>query len=153
MEEKIVVGIITAILVVGGFMWDCTWSMIFYIGLIRFGIFIVSIGKFIKRNFLQKSLDLAERYGKGSWAFITGAANGLGLEYSHQLSKLGFNIIMVDIDEAGLKKGKESIQQANGNTEVETITWDLTKLSTVESVVNVINQVSDKDTIIKFYRF
>ena len=145
MDEKIVVGVITAILIVGGLLFDWVWSMIFYIGLIRFGIFIVSIGKSIKRNFLQKPLDLAERYGRGSWAFITGAANGLGLEYSLQLSKLGFNIIMVDKDEDGLIKGKERIQKSNENTEIVTVTSDLTKLSTVESVIEIINKVSDKD--------
>ena len=119
--------------------------MIFYIGLFRFGLFLYSIGNSIRRHFIQKPLNFAERYGKGSWVFITGAANGIGLEYSHQFSKLGFNIIMVDIDEDGLQKGKEQIQQASSSTEVETIVCDLSKLSTVESVSEVINKVSDKD--------
>ena len=39
--------------------------------------------------------DLASRYGKGSWALITGASDGIGKEYALELAKEGFNIVLM----------------------------------------------------------
>ena len=38
---------------------------------------------------------MVERYGKGSWALVTGASTGIGAEYCMQLAKAGFNICLV----------------------------------------------------------
>ena len=39
--------------------------------------------------------NLPERYGKGSWAIITGASAGLGKQYALELASEGFNIILM----------------------------------------------------------
>lgn len=38
---------------------------------------------------------LAERYGQGSWALITGAGDGLGKAFAQQLAGAGFNLLLV----------------------------------------------------------
>jgi 17beta-estradiol 17-dehydrogenase / very-long-chain 3-oxoacyl-CoA reductase len=38
--------------------------------------------------------NLKSRYG-GGWALVTGASDGIGKEYSMQLAKSGFNIILM----------------------------------------------------------
>ena len=139
------VGLISAVLIIVGIQFASIWSIIYFIGLTRLIIFAYSALSFWHRHFIRKQLNLAERYGKGSWIFVTGAANGIGLEFCLQLSKLGFNIIMSDVDEIGLNKAKELILETCSSTEVETIVTDLSKLSTVESVSRIIDKVSDKD--------
>ena len=41
-------------------------------------------------------MDHLTRYGgKGTWALVTGASDGIGLEFCRQLAKEGFNICLV----------------------------------------------------------
>ena len=44
--------------------------------------------------------DLAQRYGKGSWALVTGASDGLGKQYAIELAQEGFNIVLMGRNKA-----------------------------------------------------
>ena len=46
----------------------------------------------------------------GSWALITGAAGGMGQLYAGHFARLGFNLVLVDIDAAGLARVAESVK-------------------------------------------
>ena len=46
---------------------------------------------------------LARYGGKGTWAMVTGATDGIGLEFCRQLAKDGFNICLVSRTESKLK--------------------------------------------------
>ena len=98
--------------------------------------------------FLTKQLDLPKRYGKGSYVLITGGANGIGLEYAKQLSKLGFNFILIDLDQKGLDKAKEEILDINCKTEILTIEADLTDLKTAEEYEELVEPAFEKDVSI-----
>ena len=41
--------------------------------------------------------DQLKRFGarKGAWAVVTGATDGIGKEFSYQLAKNGFNVLLV----------------------------------------------------------
>lgn len=43
-------------------------------------------------------MDIANRYGKGSYALITGGAGGIGREFALDLARKGFNLIIVDFN-------------------------------------------------------
>ena len=43
-------------------------------------------------------MDIVNRYGKGSFALITGGANGIGKAFAIDLAKKGFNLIILDFN-------------------------------------------------------
>ena len=50
----------------------------------------------IFRYILLPRYNFADRYGKGSWAVVTGAADGIGKQYALAFAKEGFNIVLMD---------------------------------------------------------
>lgn len=44
---------------------------------------------------ITPAFDLYKRYGKGSWAVVTGASDGIGEGFCYELAKDGFNICLV----------------------------------------------------------
>jgi len=56
-----------------------------------------------------KRFNLIERYGEGSWALVTGASRGLGLEFCHQLAGEGFNVVMAARSKSLMEKEAEEI--------------------------------------------
>ena len=48
------------------------------------------------------------------YALVTGAASGMGRIYCQQLALKGYNLVMVDINAAGLDQTEEIIEKAEG---------------------------------------
>ena len=75
------------------------------LGMACIGAFKIAKTALVSANAVAKYLvwprkDLSSRYGKGSWALITGASNGLGREYAFELAREGFNIILMGRNQA-----------------------------------------------------
>ena len=49
----------------------------------------------LMKYFVLPRKDLGARYGKGSWAMVTGASDGLGKQYCHELASEGLNIVLM----------------------------------------------------------
>ncbi|CAM8885828.1 unnamed protein product [Rhodiola kirilowii] len=71
------------------------------IGLFSLSKLILGFLKFVWVNFLRPPKDLVKTYG--SWALITGGANGIGQALAFQLASKGLNLIIVDCDKAQLE--------------------------------------------------
>lgn len=54
-------------------------------------------------------LNLAKRYGK--WALITGATDGIGLEYAREFARRGLSLILVGRSESKLQQVKTELSQ------------------------------------------
>lgn len=54
---------------------------------------------------LRTPLDAswAARYGKGSWAIVTGCTEGIGKAFCFELAALGFNLVLISRNEAKLE--------------------------------------------------
>ena len=70
----------------------------------------------------------------GPWALVTGAARGLGAEYSRQIAAKGINVVMVDLLADELARTAEDIRKASGR-EIETLTADLSQPDFVDSIL------------------
>jgi short-subunit dehydrogenase len=60
----------------------------------------------------------------GPWALVTGAARGLGTEFSRQIGGLGLNLVLVDIIADEMAGVAEEIRRHTGR-EVKTVVTDL----------------------------
>jgi len=58
-------------------------------------LFINSL-RLIWNKFFTREKNLIGRYGNGTWAVITGAAEGTGKAFSTELAKRGFNLVLID---------------------------------------------------------
>lgn len=92
--------------------------------------------------FIRKELDLPQRYGKGTWAVITGGSEGIGRGIAFSLAKRGFKIYLLARSEKKLKESMEMIQKAFPGTEVRYMSIDF-------SVVN--NPQAYKEKIAKHF--
>jgi len=77
-------------------------------------------------HFLRPRRDLAKRYGEGSWALITGAAEGIGRSFALQLASSGFNIILLDDNKERLNAVSAEIE-AQFHVKTMTLYCDLTQ--------------------------
>jgi uncharacterized protein len=59
-------------------------------------------------------------------ALVTGAASGLGFEFSHLLARDSFDLILIDIDRDGLAKAKVLLEQQY-SVSVDILRFDLSK--------------------------
>ncbi|KAK9369457.1 hypothetical protein V1509DRAFT_619472 [Lipomyces kononenkoae] len=73
------------------------------IGFVKYVIFGLKLTNLFLQLFILSGKSL-KKYGagKGAWAIITGASDGIGKEFSLQLAKAGFNIVLVSRTESKL---------------------------------------------------
>lgn len=84
---------------------------------------------------------LAERYGPGSWALITGASDGLGKAFAQELARHGFNLILVSRTQSKLDRLKGELQALGA--QVRTVAVDLSDTSphTYESIATAVQEL------------
>lgn len=70
---------------------------------------------------------LAQRYGRGSWALITGASDGLGKAFAQQLAGHGFNLVLVARTQLKLDRLQADLQEQG--VQVRTVAADLSNPS------------------------
>jgi len=68
--------------------------------------------------------DLTARYGKNSWAVVTGASGGIGKGFSEELAKKGFNIVLISENQRDLTAVAESIHKVNPSVQTKIIVTD-----------------------------
>ena len=102
---------------------------LFFYGLFKTLSFFSYVAKHVHTFYFRKELDLAERYGRGSWALITGANAGIGYEFCIQLAKRGFNIILLSRSSANLAAAVATLQPQFPNTKFHTIAVDYSESS------------------------
>lgn len=69
----------------------------------------------------------------GPWALVTGAARGLGAEFSRQIAVLGINLVLVDVLAEEMEEVADEIRR-RCDTEIRTIVADLSHPEFMEAI-------------------
>jgi len=96
------------------------------IGILMMTFWTFSILRSLRRKFLFKGKDLAKRYGHGSWAVITGGAEGIGRGFANELGRRGFNLVIIDKQSELLDETASNIMKKYPKVEVKKIVSDFT---------------------------
>lgn len=100
------------------------WLVVLPVSALGFIILLkhsMSILKWIYITFLRQPKNLKSY---GSWALITGATDGIGKAFAHQLAQHGLNLILVSRNHNKLEKISNEIQAENPNTQINIVEYD-----------------------------
>lgn len=78
-------------------------------------------------------------------ALITGASSGIGRDMARELSKKGYDLILVARNQAGLDQIKSELEQENSKIEIKTYAMDL---AIKENCYRLYEQVQEIDVLI-----
>lgn len=78
---------------------------------------------------LRRRVNLKGRYGRNSWALITGSSDGIGKGIALSLAKEGFNIILSARTESKLEGVKNEIKRLYPSLDVKLLVVDYEKSS------------------------
>lgn len=140
----------------------CLFSLtIWIVGIYTFLHAACLLMSFLVANFLRKPLNLEERYGKGTWAVVTGATAGIGEEFCKQLAKMNFNIVLIGRDKDKLVESEKKVKEANRSVKTQLVQADLGEELTPNFYKDIHSQIGKLDISIvvnnagagKFYPF
>lgn len=77
--------------------------------------------------YIWKGYDLIQRYGKGSWALITGSTDGIGYAFAEELVKRGFNMVLTGRNKEKVALKVEQLKKLNSSIKVKGIVVDFAK--------------------------
>jgi len=100
------------------------WIIALILGSYKLFFWAYGILKFFIRHCLRGKQDLSLRYGKHTWAVVTGASDGIGAEFCRQLAVQGFNIALVSRTQSKLDAVEREIRQINPNIQTKTVQAD-----------------------------
>ncbi|KAI8994060.1 3-ketoacyl-CoA reductase [Trametes punicea] len=127
----------------------------------KVALFLLAVGSFSVARFAFKTLFVLlqtfvlsgkslKKYGagKGAWAVVTGASEGIGREYALQLARKGFNVVLSARNTsalASLVTEIESIVVDGKNMQAKAITMDFSKLEYAAQWNNLESELSGLD--------
>ncbi|KAK3672059.1 hypothetical protein LTR78_008029 [Recurvomyces mirabilis] len=104
--------------------WASPTTQVFaFIGLLYITLKIFSFWRLIASLFILPGTNLSTFGKKGTWAVITGASDGIGKEYALQLSKKGFNVLLISRTQSKLDSLATEIKSTH-NVDVQTLSMD-----------------------------
>jgi short-subunit dehydrogenase len=132
-------------------MLEMLWTWIEYALL---GYAMLSLGTFILPWLVQayvfREQDLLEKYAskdaqkrKRTWALVTGGSSGIGRAVVEKLALQGFNVYIVALDDAVLRKCTEEVSSAYPDVEIVSVGVDLSRVDDAVAAVSERTKGSD----------
>ena len=89
---------------------------------------LISVASFSSRLLFQRRLDLLQRYGQNSYVMITGAAQGIGKTWAKRFIEMGFNLVIIDIDDSKLRATEKELLELSPKAKIVTLVIDLSQI-------------------------
>lgn len=102
-------------------------TLFYIIGLLWAAKKSISLLRALYRVAIRPRKNFIKRYGPGSWAFVTGASDGIGKVFCKELAKMGFNIVLVARNKKKLEEAAEDIKKCNKDINTRICVSDLSK--------------------------
>ena len=100
---------------------------VFVIGCAVSVMWIISFFQFLRYAFSSSELSkMIQKYGRGSYAIITGCTEGIGKAFAEELASLGFNLILISRNNSKLDSLKSSINKRIPSCLIEIYAADFT---------------------------
>ena len=116
------------------------------IGLVKLANLAISLANTLKRHCLRSKKPLLSRYGgKGTWALVTGASDGIGAETCIHLARDGFNIVLVSRSKGKMKDVVEEIKRNAPSVETRIVVADFCTEKNIAFYENIMKKVADLD--------
>lgn len=109
---------------------------------------IVNLLLSLYRAFLRRRRNLPQRYGRNSWALITGSSEGIGKGIALNLAKQGFNIILSARSEFKLDVARCDIRRACPQVDIKTFVMDYSRAAEPEYLQQRLNELYGLDVAI-----
>lgn len=101
-----------------------TFSVFFgSIGVLTVGVTLYKVSRLLYDEYGRKAKNI-RNYGK--WAVVTGATNGIGETYCHELASRGLSILLISRNETKLQKTSQDIKLKYPDVETDYIVRDFT---------------------------
>jgi NAD(P)-dependent dehydrogenase (short-subunit alcohol dehydrogenase family) len=107
----------------------------------------LAFGLWVWESWFMKQKDIVARYGKDSWAVITGGSDGIGLGIAHRLAMNKINVVLVARNETKLKEKVAEIKKLY-NVKAEYRIADFGKGMTPEFYTKLEETMKDLDVSI-----
>lgn len=103
-------------------------NFVYFLAVIGGAVFILWAAK-ILWSLIKAILppkNFSQRYGRGSWAVVTGGSDGIGLGFCQELALLGFNICIIARNRTKMESALAALRQLDeeGNIQTKCIVAD-----------------------------
>ncbi|KAL2153605.1 hypothetical protein VTH82DRAFT_4760 [Thermothelomyces myriococcoides] len=97
------------------------------IGAVYIARWVLSFSQLFLTSFLLSGTNLRKYGKKGTWAVVTGASDGLGKEFAHQLAAKGFNLVLVSRTQSKLDALARELTLRWSGFQAKTLAMDYSK--------------------------
>ncbi|KAH8157173.1 hypothetical protein CIB48_g11084 [Xylaria polymorpha] len=94
------------------------------LGALWVGSKVLSLLRLVLSMFVLSGTNLRKYGGKGTWAVVTGASDGLGKEFATQLAAKGFNLLLVSRTQSKLEALQKELQAKYPGLETDSLAMD-----------------------------
>lgn len=119
--------------------------LLFTIGAFYSAIKVINLWKPIIVKLVKSDQDLLAKYGKNSWALVTGASDGIGKAFCFELARRGFNIVLIARNKEKLEDVEKELKKLYPDVQTKIVVKDFAQAHQENFAEDIYDQVCNLD--------